>query len=123
MLRDASVIPIQITLAEMPVSNMLDRIDGQVYRQLGVRVRTVYLENGGMGAAIMTVSEGSIADRLGLRPGQIIHFVGDRAIQSRNDFLETVYTRRLLNGGELPFVVSPSDDASRRNTIRVRIYP
>ncbi len=124
VLRGDRLLPVQITLDEMPLSNMLDRIEGQVYRQLGVRVRTVYLENGGTGAAIMTVTEGSIASRLGLRPGQIVLSVDGRLIATRNDFLEAVYTGRLLNGGELPFVVVSSDESNAtRATIRVRIYP
>ncbi|RMH11410.1 MAG: PDZ domain-containing protein [Planctomycetota bacterium] len=122
VLRDGQIVPLTITLGEMPLSNMLDRIAGQVTRQLGIRVRDVALGSGSA-AAVYSVEEGSIAARVGLRPGQIITRIGSMPIESRADLYEAIYLQGLLTRGELPFVVAPIDEPERKRTIKVRIYP
>lgn len=125
VLRDGEVVPLTITLGEMPMTSLLDRIAGQLYRQLGILTRSVLAgsENDVSTVAIIEVTDGSIADRLGLRPGQFITRVGTRDTYNRADLLVAVYEQGLLVRGEVPFTVSNSKDLSNKFTVRVRIYP
>lgn len=124
VLRDGAVVPLMLRLGEMPIENMLDRISGQLDRQLGVRVNTVYLDNGDRGVAIVSVRDDSIARRVGLRPGQLVERIGTARVTSRSELLEAVYGQGLLSRGEVPFVVADLDDRENtRKTVRVRIYP
>ncbi len=123
-MRAGELLPITIRLGEMPIENMLERIAGQLDRQLGIRVHTVYKDDGGRGVAIMSVRDGSIGDRAGLRPGQLVERVGSQRVSSGIDLYEAVYGQGLLSRGELGFVVSNLDNPGRsRQTVPVRIYP
>lgn len=123
-MRDGQLVPMTIRLGEMPIENMLERIAGQLDRQLGVRVHTVFRDNGGQGVAIMSVRDGSIAARAGLRPGQLVERIGTQRVSSGIDLYEAVYAQGLLSRGELGFVVSDLDGpSSSRRTVPVRIYP
>ena len=124
VLRDGTLMPMTITLDEMPVENMLDRIAGQLDRQLGIRVHTVQNGRNETAAAIFSVRDGSIADRVGLRPGQVIEQIGQTRITTSLGVYEAVYAKGLLSRGQIPFVVADLDDPDKtRKTVRVRIYP
>jgi serine protease Do len=124
VLRDGAVVPLSIRLGEMPVENMLDRIAGQLDRQLGLRVNTVYLDDGSRGVAIMSVADDSIANRVGLRPGQLVEQIGGVRVTSALELLEAVYQQGMLSRGHIPFVVADLDDPDNtRKTVMVRIYP
>ncbi|MCL4221583.1 MAG: trypsin-like peptidase domain-containing protein [Phycisphaerales bacterium] len=125
VLRDGGITPLTIRLGEMPLSNMLDRIAGQLYRQLGILTRSVYVggETNIPAVAITEVTEGSIASRIGLRPGQIILRVGTQNISNRSELFEAVHNQGLLVRGEVPFLLATTTDPQKQFTIRVRIYP
>ena len=124
VVREGVAVPLTIRLGEMPIENMLDRIVGQLDRQLGIRVNTVYLENGDRGVAIVSVRDDSIARHVGLRPGQLVERVGTAKVSSAVELLEAVYGQGLLSRGEVPFVVADLDDREKtRKTLKVRIYP
>ena len=124
-LREGDLVPLTITLAEMPLENMLDRIAGQLYRQLGILTRNVFVgrENNERAVVISDVVDGSIAERVGLRRGQVVMRVGAYQVQNRADLLRAVYEQGLLVRGELPFVVANTDTLDKKFTVKVRIYP
>jgi serine protease DegS len=89
-------LAIPVNLAVLVMQDLINY--GEVVRGwLGVSAETIGLESGGQALAVVTVAEGSPAQRAGLEPGDLITHIDNEAVQ---DGRLTMHRIALLKPGE-----------------------